>query len=248
MRKPIIAGNWKMNYGIQKTIDFLNDVKGGLSYDEVEVVVCPPYVSLSSAVNILKDTTVKVGAQNMHWETSGAYTGEIPGEMLKEIGVEVVIIGHSERREYFNETDDTVNLKLKKALNLGLLPIVCVGETLDEREKNIQKEVVTNQVKLAFEEISPENVDRVVIAYEPIWAIGTGKTASNEQADEVCGWIRETIGGLYSNEIGNNIRIQYGGSVKPDNISDLMSMENIDGALVGGASLKKDFIDLVKYK
>lgn len=248
MRKPIIAGNWKMNYGVKKAQDFINDIKGKLDSKDVEVVICPPYIVLPYAIELLKGTNVKVGAQNMHWETSGAYTGEVSGEMLKELGVEVVIIGHSERREYYNEKDETVNKKLKKALELGILPIVCVGETLDEREKGLQKDKVTNQVKNALQGVESNQAEGIVIAYEPIWAIGTGKTATSQQANEVCSWIRETLEGLYSQDVGDKIRIQYGGSVKPDNISELMQMSDIDGALVGGASIKMDFIDLVQYK
>ncbi|MFZ7130831.1 MAG: triose-phosphate isomerase [Eubacteriales bacterium] len=248
MRKPIIAGNWKMNNDIQKTKEFLNEIKDTIHQGEVDVLICPPFISLATAVEILQGTHIKVGAQNMHWETSGAYTGEISGEMLKEMHVEAVIIGHSERREYFNESDETVNKKLTKAIALDLLPIVCVGESLEEREEGIQQDIVTHQVKLAFKGVQAKDVENIVIAYEPIWAIGTGKTATSRQADEVCGWIRETIGALYSKEMASKVRIQYGGSVKAANIVELMDMPNIDGALVGGASLKMEFADLINYK
>lgn len=247
MRKSIIAGNWKLNNGIESTKEFLLSIKDKIDTDKVDVVVCPTFTSLSTAIELLKGTNIKVGAQNMHWETNGAFTGEVSAEMLKEIGVEYVIIGHSERRQYFNETDETVNKKVKKALSVGLIPIVCVGESLDEREKGIQKDVVTNQVKLALEGIEKEDVVKVVIAYEPIWAIGTGKTASSEQAEEVCAWIRETLGELYCEDTASKIRIQYGGSVKAGNIKELMDMPNIDGALVGGASLQPEFENIVNY-
>lgn len=247
MRRPIIAGNWKLNNDIKATKEFLLQLKDKIKDVEVDAVICPSFTSLSTAIELLKDTSVKVGAQNMHWETSGAYTGEVSGEMLKELGVEYVIIGHSERRQYFAETDETVNNKVLKALALGLIPIVCVGESLEEREKGLQEDIVTNQVRLALEGVTKEQISQVVIAYEPIWAIGTGKTASSEQAEEVCKWIRETVEKLYTSQESEEIRIQYGGSVNKSNIKELMSMPNIDGALVGGASLKMDFVDLIKY-
>ena len=248
MRKPIIAGNWKLNNDTKTTREFLTKLKDKLKDTEVDAVICPTFTSLSTAIDILKDTDVKVGAQNMHWENSGAYTGEISGEMLMELGVEYVIIGHSERRQYFAETDDTVNKKVLKALHLGLIPIMCVGESLEERQKGLQEDVVTNQVRKGLQDVTEEQVSKVVIAYEPIWAIGTGETATSEQAEEVCKWIRETIEKLYTVEVSEKVRIQYGGSVKASNIKELMSMPNIDGALVGGASLKMDFVDLVKYE
>lgn len=247
MRKAIIAGNWKLNNGVKSTRDFLGSIKDKLNNSSVDVVICPTFTSLATAVEMLRDTNVKVGAQNMHWQTSGAYTGEVSAEMLVELGVDYVIIGHSERRQYFNETDESVNLKLRKALEIGLKPIVCVGESLEEREKGQQEQIVTKQVKVAFSNVSSEEAKGVIVAYEPIWAIGTGKTATSKQADQVCGWIRDTIKDLYSSETAQELRIQYGGSVKPDNIEELMSMENIDGALVGGASLKLDFEKLVKF-
>ncbi len=246
MRKLVIAGNWKLNNDMNTTKEFLLELKDKIKDAEVEVVVCPTFTSLATAVEALKGTDVKVGAQNMHWETSGAFTGEISGEMLKEIGVDYVILGHSERRQYFNETDETVNKKLLKALKVELLPIVCVGESLEQREKGVQKDVVTNQVKHALKGVENNQMKGVVIAYEPIWAIGTGKTATSEQANEVCSWIRETIKELYSQEVAQAVRIQYGGSVNATNVQELMNMSDIDGALVGGASLKMDFEKLVK--
>ena len=247
MRRPVIAGNWKLNNNIEATKEFLLQLKDKIKDAEVDAVICPTYTSLSTAIELLKDTDVKVGAQNMHWTTSGAYTGEISGEMLKELGVEYVIIGHSERRQYFAETDETVNKKVLKALSLDLIPIVCVGESLEEREKGLQEDIVTNQVRLALEGVTKDQISKVIIAYEPIWAIGTGKTASSEQAEEVCKWIRETVEKLYTSQESEAIRIQYGGSVNKSNVKELMGMPNIDGALVGGASLKMDFVDLVKY-
>ncbi|RBP69029.1 triosephosphate isomerase [Alkalibaculum bacchi] len=247
MRRPVIAGNWKLNNNIEATKEFLLQLKDKIKDAEVDAVICPTYTSLSTAIELLKDTDVKVGAQNMHWTTSGAYTGEISGEMLKELGVEYVIIGHSERRQYFAETDETVNKKVLKALSLDLIPIVCVGESLEEREKGLQEDIVTNQVRLALEGVTKDQISKVIIAYEPIWAIGTGKTASSEQAEEVCKWIRETVEKLYTSQESEAIRIQYGGSVNKSNVKELMGMPNIDGALVGGASLKMDFVDLIKY-
>ncbi|MFZ7121266.1 MAG: triose-phosphate isomerase [Eubacteriaceae bacterium] len=247
MRKPIIAGNWKMNNDKATTEKFLQDIIKKLQNVEIEVVICPVFTSLDSAIEILKDSDVKVGAQNMHWDKSGAFTGEISGEMLKEIGVDYVIIGHSERREYFNETDETVNKKLIKALKIGITPIVCVGESLAQRESGVQRDIVTNQIKIALKNVSQHQMPEIVIAYEPIWAIGTGKTATSEQAEEVCKWIRECIAELYTEDISEKVRIQYGGSVKTNNIAELMSMPNIDGALVGGASLKLDFAEIINF-
>lgn len=245
MRKLVIAGNWKLNNDMHTTKEFLSNLKDKIKDAKIEVVVCPTFTSLATAAELLKDTNVKIGAQNMHWETSGAFTGEISGEMLKEIGVDYVILGHSERRQYFNETDDTVNKKLLKALKLELIPIICVGESLEQREKGIQKNIVTNQVKSALKGVENDQMKGVIVAYEPIWAIGTGKTATSEQANEVCKWIRETIKELYSLEVAEAVTIQYGGSVNTTNVQELMSMADIDGALVGGASLKMDFEKLV---
>ena len=226
-------------------------VEGILGIDldpEVDTVLCVPYLSIQKVKAMTDGTGIKVGAQNLHWEDSGAYTGEISPLMLKELGVDYVIIGHSERRQYFCETDETVNKKLMSAHKHGIVPIVCVGETLSQREDGIHKELVKKQVLRAFEGISSELAMKSVVAYEPIWAIGTGKTATAEQADEMCSLVRSSLEELYGKDVSSAIRIQYGGSVKPDNISELMSMENIDGALVGGASLKaEDFTKLINY-
>lgn len=245
MRRPIIAGNWKMNKTNSEAKELINLIKPLVEGSQTEVVICPTFLSLITAVDEVKGTNIKVGAQNMHWETSGAYTGEVSAEMLKEIGIKYVIIGHSERREYFNEIDTTVNKKVLKALESNLIPILCVGESLEERENGLAKEIVINQIKQDLKNVN--DATKVVVAYEPIWAIGTGKTATSEQANEVCGWIRETLAELYDKDTSNKIRIQYGGSVKPNNVKELMSMEHIDGALVGGASLKADFADLVNF-
>ena len=247
MRTPIIAGNWKMNNTIKEALGLIEEIKASKLNKDVEAVVCVSFICLSEAKKALENTEIKLGAQNMHWEESGAFTGEISPKMLKELGVDYVIIGHSERRQYFNETDETVNKKIKSSLNHGLKPIVCVGETLDEREANIEKDVVKKQIEKAFEGIEEKDLDNIVIAYEPIWAIGTGKTASSDDANNMLGFIREIIGNKYG-EKKNDIRIQYGGSVKPSNIKELMDKEEIDGALVGGASLvAKDFVDLINF-
>lgn len=248
MRKPIIAGNWKMNNTLSQSLKLIDDIKKHNLNEDVEAVVCVPFINLNEVKKALEGTNIRLGAQNMHWEDSGAYTGEISPLMLKEIGIDYCIIGHSERRQYFSETDETVNNKIKSALKHGIRPIVCVGETLEQREKSIEKEIVKDQVLKAFEDIEGEQLKDIVIAYEPIWAIGTGKTASSDDANEMCGFIREIIVDKYGQEAENNIRIQYGGSVKPDTIRDLMDKEEIDGALVGGASLNaSDFVKLINY-
>ncbi|NLK43399.1 MAG: triose-phosphate isomerase [Tissierellia bacterium] len=247
MRIPIIAGNWKMNNTIKEGLQLVKEIKNSKLNENVEVVVCVPFVGLSEIKKALENTNIKLGAQNMHWEESGAFTGEISPLMLKEIGVDYCIIGHSERRQYFNELDFTVNKKIKAALLHGIKPIVCVGETLEQRESNIEKEVVKSQILTAFEDIEEKDLENIVIAYEPIWAIGTGKTASSDDANDMIGFIRDIIGEKYG-EAKGKIRIQYGGSVKPSNIKELMEKPEIDGALVGGASLKaKDFVDLINY-
>jgi len=248
LRKPIIAGNWKMNKTISEAQQLIDEIKNEELNESVESVLCVPYLSLAKAKEMTKDTNIKIGAQNMHWEENGAFTGEISPTMLKELQVDYVIIGHSERRQYFNETDETVNKKVHSAINHGISPIICVGETLEQREENIHISLVADQIKAAFNNISNEDATKTVVAYEPIWAIGTGKTASSEQAEEMCALIRNTINELYGKEIAESIRIQYGGSVKPVNVTELMSMNNIDGALVGGASLKSsDFVKLINY-
>ncbi|WFA10202.1 triose-phosphate isomerase [Tissierella sp. Yu-01] len=247
MRTPIIAGNWKMNNTIKEAIELIDGIKKNELNEEVEAVVCVPFTAIRDVKEAIKGTKIKLGAQNMHWEESGAFTGEVSPLMLNELEVEYCIVGHSERRQYFSETDETVNKKIKSALAHGIKPIVCVGETLTQREANKAEEVVKNQVVKGFEGISVEDINNIVIAYEPIWAIGTGKTASSDDANAMCAFIRETIGELYGNE-KDNIRIQYGGSVKPNNIKELMGKSDIDGALVGGASLKADdFVKLINY-
>ena len=245
MRRPIIAGNWKMNNDLFETETLINTLLPLVAGAEAEVVFCPTFLGLQKAVEMTKDTNVGIGAQNMHFEKNGAYTGEIAGEMLKAIGVQYVIIGHSERRQYFNETDEAVNLKAIKALSLGITPIVCCGETLEERESGKAEAKVVGQIEAGLKNIA--DITKVVVAYEPIWAIGTGKTASKEEADESCGWVRETIAKMYGQEAAEKVRIQYGGSVNPGNVKELMAMENIDGALVGGASLKPTFSEIVKF-
>jgi triosephosphate isomerase len=248
MSLPIIAGNWKMNNTIHESIELIEEIKKSNLNKNVEAVVCVPFTSLSSVKEAIEGTDLKLGAQNMYWEDNGAYTGEISPLMLKEIGVDYCIIGHSERRQYFNETDEMVNKKIKSALKHGINPIVCVGETLKERENEKQEEVVKEQVLKALEDIDSKYIKNIVIAYEPIWAIGTGKTASSDDANQMCGFIRGIVGDKYGKKTQDNIRIQYGGSVKPNTIKELMDKKDIDGALVGGASLvAEDFVKLVNY-
>ena len=247
-RKIFAAGNWKMNRTPKEAEEFVQSLKERVAGADSDVLVCVPYVCLPSVLAAAKGSDVKVGAQNMHWEEKGAYTGEISGPMLKEMGVEYVIIGHSERRQYFAETNETVNKKVHSAFKYGLLPIVCVGENLVQREQGITSDLVRCQVKVALLGISSELAKKITIAYEPIWAIGTGKTATNEQANEVCTVIRKTVEELYGNDVAEVIRIQYGGSVKATNAEGLFNMSDIDGGLVGGASLKlDDFEKIVKY-
>jgi len=249
MRKMIIAGNWKMNKDIKETFDFLLPLKNNLIGQNlsVEVVVCPPFTSLFVASEMLKETNIKLGAQNVFYEVEGAYTGEISPKMLKSVKCEYVIIGHSERRKYFYETDEIVNKKVKKAIEFGLKPIICVGETLEEREKGITFNVLERQVKGAFEGLSSDQIKEVVIAYEPVWAIGTGRNATPEQAQEAQKFIRELVAELFNDEVAQNLTIQYGGSVTPENAYSLLSQPDVDGALVGGASLKVDsFLKIIK--
>ena len=247
MRKKIIAGNWKMNKNHNEAVELINSLKSGIDTDKSDVVVCVPFVDLASVSEAIKGTNINLGAQNMHFEESGAYTGEIAPSMLKELGVKYVIIGHSERRAYFGETDEIVNKKVKKALEHNIVPILCVGESLEERELDITIELVRIQVKKAFAGIYKEDAKKVVIAYEPIWAIGTGKVATKEQAEEVCKEDRKVVAEVYEQEVADVIRIQYGGSVTGDSANELFNMPNIDGGLVGGASLKEDFIKVVNY-
>lgn len=248
MRKKVIAGNWKMNMLPDGAIRFIDELAPLVKNTENEVVLCVPYTDLFYALLTAQNTNIKIGAQNMHWEEAGAYTGEVSGQMLKAIGVEYVIIGHSERRQYFAETDETVNKKLKAALKYELKPIVCVGETLEQREAGKEKEIVTRQIELALNGLTDEQVQNTIIAYEPIWAIGTGKTATSEDANEMVKAIREKISNIYGQMVANRVIIQYGGSVKSSNAKELFSMSDIDGGLVGGASLKSDeFAKIVNY-
>ncbi len=247
MRKPIIAGNWKMNNTIADTKKLVSELIPLVKDAECDVVICTPYTDLATAVEMTKGTNIKVGAENVHWAEKGAFTGEISADMLKELGVEYVIIGHSERRQYFGETDETVNKRTLRALEAGLIPIVCVGETLEEREGGKTEEVVAKQIVDGLKGV--ENVADIVIAYEPVWAIGTGRTATNEQADETIGFIRKTVAENFCEKCAANVRIQYGGSMNPKNVKELMAMPEIDGGLIGGASLKaEDFSKVVNYK
>ena len=240
MRKKIIAGNWKMNMLPNEAIKFIDELTPLVKDTENEVVLCVPYIDLFYALLTAQNTNIKIGAQNMHWEEKGAYTGEVSGNMLKAIGVEYVIIGHSERRQYFAETDETVNKKLISAFKYGLKPIVCVGETLEEREEGKAEEIITSQTEKALKNLSSEQVENTIIAYEPIWAIGTGKTATSEDANNAIKSIRNKILNMYGQTVANRVIIQYGGSVKSSNAKELFSMSDIDGGLVGGASLKAD--------
>lgn len=247
MRRPIIAGNWKMNNTIKEAVTLVDGIKSKELKKETEVVLCVPYTLLAKVGELIQDTNISLGAQNLHWEDSGAYTGEISPRMLKDFNVEYVIIGHSERRQFFNETDETVNRKVKKALEHGLKPIVCVGETLEQRQDEIQEAVIKDQLVEGLQHLNKEDLKDIVIAYEPIWAIGTGKSATSEDANRMCQFIRKTIDEIFTNS-GDVVRIQYGGSVKPDTVDELMGMSHIDGALVGGASLKaEDFARLVNF-
>ncbi|MBE6701330.1 MAG: triose-phosphate isomerase [Ruminococcaceae bacterium] len=247
MRKYIIAGNWKMNKTPAETKELLGEiVKANNGKTACEIVLCVPAIDIPAAIEATKGTNIKIGAQNVHFKDNGAYTAEISADMLKESGVEYVIIGHSERRQYFGETDQTVNLRTAQALQKGLRAIVCVGETLDDRRDGITFDLISIQVKRALKGISAEDMANVVIAYEPVWAIGTGETATNEQAEEVCAFIRGLIAELYSVDVANDITIQYGGSMNAKNAKELLSMDNIDGGLIGGASLKApDFTTII---
>lgn len=248
MRKPIIAGNWKMHKTLTEALQFVAEVKHAIpSSAQVDSVVCAPALFLERLVEEAKGTDLKIGAQNMHFADQGAFTGEISPVALKDIGVQYVIIGHSERREMFAETDETVNKKVLAAFQHGLIPIVCCGETLEERESNRTNEVVGAQVEKALAGLTEEQVKQVVIAYEPIWAIGTGKSSTAEDANNVCGHIRQVIANKFSQQTADAVRIQYGGSVKPSNIQEFLAQQHIDGALVGGASLEpQSFLQLVE--
>ncbi|WP_202079152.1 triose-phosphate isomerase [Caldalkalibacillus salinus] len=248
MRKPIIAGNWKMHKTVEEGKHFINEIDGLVPNEaDIDTVICAPFVHLPVLVDLVKEKPVAIGAQNMHFEEQGAFTGEVSPTMLKDLGVDYVILGHSERRQYFNDTDQTVNKKTKAAHQYGLVPIVCVGENLDQREGNQTKDVVKEQVTLAFDGLSAEQASQTVIAYEPVWAIGTGKSSSAEDANEVITYIRSVVSDQFGSEVADKVRIQYGGSVKPENIKEYMGQSDIDGALVGGASLKGDsFLQLLE--
>ena len=247
MRRKVIAGNWKMNMLPNEAMNFISLLEPKVQNVNCEVILCVPYTDLFYSLLSAQKTKIKIGAQNMHREEAGAYTGEIAPQMLKSINVEYVIIGHSERRQYFNETDETVNKKLKSAIAHELKPILCVGETLKQRELNLAEEVISQQVELAFEGIEAKDAENIIIAYEPIWAIGTGKVATKEDANNTIKQIREKIASIYSEEVSKNITILYGGSVKPENAKELFETSDIDGALVGGASLKvTDFSEIIK--
>ena len=248
MRRKVIAGNWKMNMLPDETIKFIEEFAPLVKDTENEVILCVPYTDLFYALLNVQGTNIKIGAQNMHFEEKGAYTGEVSPQMLKSINVEYVIIGHSERRQYYNETDETVNKKIKAAFNVGLKPIVCVGETLEEREAGKTAEIITNQTKLALEGLTNEQVENTIIAYEPIWAIGTGKTATSEDANNSIKEIRNKIAEIYGQNTASRVIIQYGGSVKSSNAKELFSTSDIDGGLVGGASLKaEEFSKIVNF-
>jgi triosephosphate isomerase len=249
LRPKLIAGNWKMYKTLSETEDLINGLKGQLSSlpPHVGVVVCPPFTSLALAKQLLVGSPMKLGAQNMHAEDEGAFTGEISPKMLASVGCEYVILGHSERRQYFSEKDESINKKAKKAHASGLIPIVCVGETLQEREADVTERVVTTQVRGCFDGLTADQMKTTIVAYEPVWAIGTGKTATPQQAQDVHKLIRSVLGELFTTEVASTVIIQYGGSVKPDNAKELLSKPDIDGALVGGACLKVDsFTAIVK--
>lgn len=249
MRKKVIAGNWKMNMLPNEAIEFIEKFEPLVKDTKNEVILCVPYIDLFYSLLSAQNTNIKIGAQNMHFAENGAYTGEISAKMLKSIGVEYVIIGHSERRQYFNETDETVNKKIKAAFENKLKPIVCVGETLEERENGKTVEIITNQTKLALDGLTPEQVKNTMIAYEPIWAIGTGKTATSEDANNSIKEIRKKIEEIYGKDVAECVIIQYGGSVKSSNAKELFTTSDIDGGLVGGASLKpEEFAKIVNFE
>ena len=248
MRRKVIAGNWKMNMLPNEAIDFIQELTPLVKNTKNDVILCVPYTDLFYALLHVQGTNIKIGAQNMHWEEKGAYTGEVSAQMLKSIGVEYVIIGHSERRQYFAETDETVNKKIKSALAHELKPIVCVGETLEQREAGETEKIVTTQIAKAFEGIASEDLEKIIVAYEPIWAIGTGKTATKEDANTTIMQIRKKLAEIYGQNKADGVIIQYGGSVKSSNAKELFEMSDIDGGLVGGASLKaEEFSKIVKF-
>jgi len=245
-RRTVLAGNWKMNKTSSEAKALIEELMPAVERADCEVVICVPFTDIAIAVALCEGGNIAVGAQNCHFEESGAYTGEISASMLVEAGVTHVIIGHSERRQYFGETDSTVNLRAKKAISKGLIAIVCVGELLEERENGTTEEVLTRQVNAALADMTSDDIKNVIIAYEPVWAIGTGKTASSDQADEACGFIRGLVEKLFDKDVAEALTIQYGGSMNPSNADELLSKENVDGGLIGGASLKAaDFKSLV---
>lgn len=249
MRRKVIAGNWKMNNDLQQSINLIEELKSKLAGREVncDVVICPPFTSLYEAKKIIDGSIIKLGAQNMFYEDSGAFTGEISAPMIKSVGCEYVILGHSERRTIFGEKDIMINKKVRKAISQNLKPILCVGETLEEREKDVTEKVVKRQIEKGLKDVTPDEVLNVIIAYEPVWAIGTGKNATPQQAQEVHAFIRKLLATMYSKDFAELIPIQYGGSVKPENAKELLSQKDIDGALVGGACLKADsFIGIIE--
>lgn len=246
LRKAVIAGNWKMNKTPAEAKELIAAIAPLVKDAGCEVVACTPFVDLSAAQEAAQGTNIQIGAENCHWEVSGAYTGEVSAQMLTSMGVNIVIIGHSERRQYFGETDVTVQKRVRAALDAGMTVILCVGETLEQREQGITSELVAMQTKIALCGVSEEELKRVIIAYEPVWAIGTGKTATAEQAAEVCTFIRTTVRHLYGARIARSVTVQYGGSMKPANAAELLSQPDIDGGLIGGASLKAaDFVEIV---
>ena len=247
MRKKIIAGNWKMNKTPSEAVALINELKPLVANEDVDVVFCVPAISIVPAMEAAKGTNINIGAENMYFEESGAYTGEIAPNMLTDVGVKYVIIGHSERREYFAETDATVNKKVLKAFEHGITPIICCGETLEQREQGVAVDFIRQQIKIAFLNVTADQAKEAVIAYEPIWAIGTGKTATSDQAEEICAAIRECIAEVYDDATAAAIRIQYGGSMNAGNAAELLAKPDIDGGLVGGASLKAEFGKIVNY-
>ena len=247
-RKKIIAGNWKMNMTPSEAVELVNTLKPLVANDDVDVVFCVPAIDIIPVVEAAKGSNIQIGAENMYFEEKGAFTGEISPAMLTDAGVKYVVLGHSERREYFAETSETVNKKMLKAFEHGITPIMCCGETLEQREQGVTMDFIRQQVKVGFQNVTADQAKTAVIAYEPIWAIGTGKTATTEQAEEVCGAIRACIGEIYDEATKEAIRIQYGGSVNAGNAAELFAQVDIDGGLVGGASLKADFGKIVNYK
>lgn len=247
LRPAVIAGNWKMNKTPNETTELINQMKPLVANADCDVVLCVPFVDIQAAVEAAKGSNIKIGAQNVHFEPSGAYTGEVSAEMLNSVGVEYVIVGHSERRSYFGETDVTVNKRALAALNAGLKAIICVGEYLEQREQGVTAELVAMQTKIALMGINAQQLKNVIIAYEPVWAIGTGKTATSQQANEVCAVIRNTVASLYNNDAAAALTVQYGGSMNAKNADELLDQPDVDGGLIGGASLKaEDFSIIIK--